>query len=158
MVAILLGILGGLFQLVGLVGCVLPVLPGPPISWLGLLLLDLGTDAFSWRFLLLWGGIAAAVTALDYVVPARGAKQAGASRAGVWGSVVGMILGMFAFPPFGMLVGAFLGAVLGELAALRSAGESLKAGWGVFLGTLQGIVLKLIASVMMTWYFVAAVF
>ena len=84
-----------------------------------------------------------------------GAKKAGASRAGVWASVLGMLAGMIWFPPFGMILGSFVGAVLGELLVGRSGGASLKAAWGVFVGTIAGIILKLTASGVMTYYFVA---
>lgn len=153
--AIPLILLGGLLQVAGFVGCLLPVLPGPPLNWAGLLLLSLARDwdPYGAGFLLVWGGVALAVTALDFVVPAWGARKAGASRAGVLGSIAGMFAGMIWFPPFGLLLGALLGAVAGELLAGRTAGASLKAGGGVFLGTTLGIVLKLAASGAMTWYF-----
>ena len=149
--------LGALLTVAGLVGCVLPVLPGPPLSWLGLLLLSIAQDwsPYGGRFLLLLAVVAVVVTVLDYVVPGWGAKKAGASRAGVWASVLGMLAGMIWFPPFGMILGSFVGAVLGELLVGRSGGASLKAAWGVFVGTIAGIILKLTASGVMTYYFVA---
>jgi uncharacterized protein YqgC (DUF456 family) len=150
---------GSLLQVAGVVGCVLPALPGPPLNWLGFLLLRLALhEPPSWTLVGVLGVVAGVATALDYVVPARGAKKAGATRLGVWGSVLGMIIGMIWFPPFGMIVGAFVGAVAGELILSRATGESFKAGWGVLVGTMQGILLKLVASGVIAFYFVQAVF
>ncbi len=160
MLEILLIVLGILLTIAGLVGCVLPVLPGPPLNWLAMLLLSWAREwePFGARALVIWGVIATIATVLDYIVPAWGAKKAGASSYGVWGSVLGMIAGMIFFPPFGMLIGALLGAILGELAGGKSEGASLKAGVGVFLGTTLGIIIKLVASVAMTGFFIAELF
>ena len=145
----------------GLVGCVLPILPGPPLSYVGLVLLwgarSWEAHTFGTTTMLLLGGLAIVVTVLDYVAPVIGAQRFGASRAGVWGSVVGMIIGMIFFPPFGMLVGAFLGAVAGEVASGKLGYEALRAAFGVFVGTVAGIVLKLAVSVAIAVYFVIEV-
>ena len=160
MLATLLVAAGFLLSLVGLVGCILPVLPGPPLSYAALIVLCLarGWETFSPTFLIVMAAVTVAVTVLDYVVPALGAKRYGATRAGVWGSVFGMLAGIVFFPPFGMFLGAFLGAVLGELAAGRSDREALRAGWGVFLGTMAATVMKLAASGVMLFYYVKALF
>src|SRR5262245_42319056 len=155
-------ILGILTALAGLAGCVLPILPGPPLSWAGLFCVwaARGFDARSFSdttaFVLL--GATAAVTALDFVAPLVGAKRYGATRAGVWGSVAGMLLGMFFFPPFGMILGAFAGAFAGELLAGQATGPALKASWGTFLGTLIGTIAKLVVSGVILWYVVAEAF
>jgi uncharacterized protein YqgC (DUF456 family) len=151
--------LGLLVSLAGLAGCILPVIPGPPLSYLGLIILSFaqGWEPFSATFLIVMAGITLAVTVLDYVIPALGARKYGASRAGVWGSVFGMIAGIIFFPPFGMLIGAFAGAVLGEMAAGREDVRALKAGWGVFVGTILAMALKLAASGAMLYYYVKAI-
>jgi len=95
------------------------------------------------------------VGALDYVIPLLGVRRYGASKWGVWGSVAGMIIGLF-YPPFGMIIGAFVGAVLAEWLVKRKGGDALKAGWGAFIGTLTGIVLKLLLSGIMAYYFMRA--
>lgn len=158
----LLVVVGVLLIVAGLAGCVLPVLPGPPLSALGLLAIwgGRGFDAhtFGWITFAVLAFAAAAVTALDFVVPAWGAKRYGASRAGVWGSVAGMLVGMIWFPPFGMLIGAFAGALVGEVLAGREGAAATKAAWGVFVGTMFGIVLKLACSGVITWYFFAELF
>jgi uncharacterized protein YqgC (DUF456 family) len=93
---------------------------------------------------------------LDYVIPAAGAKKYGSSKWGIWGAILGMIIGIIYFPPLGMIVGAFIGAVAVEMLVGKSSREALKAGWGVFMGTLLGTILKWIASGVMTYYFVWA--
>lgn len=98
------------------------------------------------------------VTALDYVVPAAGAKKFGASKYGFWGAVLGMLVGIIFFPPLGMIIGAFLGAIIGEMVVGKPSQEALKAGWGVFVGIMFGMIIKLIASGVMTFYFIKALF
>jgi hypothetical protein len=95
------------------------------------------------------------VIAVDYVIPLMGAKRYGASQWGVWGSVLGMMVGIF-WSPFGMLVGAFMGAVIAEWLVHKKKGEALRAGWGVVMGTMLGMILKLGVSGMMACYFVRA--
>jgi uncharacterized protein YqgC (DUF456 family) len=155
-----LSILGGFSMLVGLMGCVVPGVAGPPFSFLGLILLSIarGWEPFSPGFLVAMAVLTAVVTALDYIVPAAGARKFGASRMGFWGAVAGMLVGLLAFPPFGLILGAFLGAIVGELWAGKQTQDALRAGWGVFIGVLVGMVLKLIASGIMTFYFIKALF
>jgi uncharacterized protein YqgC (DUF456 family) len=140
--------------ILGIAGCALPVLPGPPLSYVALLLLHFTQQhSFSGKFLLTWGIITAAVTLIDYWIPVWGAKKFGASRIGVWGSVIGLLIGLIVFPPFGIIIGPFAGAVVGELLSGKDSRLALKAGFGSFVGFLSGIMLKLIASGMMTFYF-----
>ncbi|WP_297093773.1 DUF456 domain-containing protein [uncultured Draconibacterium sp.] len=152
---ILLIVLGAIFIISGVLGCVLPIIPGPPLSYIGLLLLHFTERyQFSSKFLIIWAIITVVVYALDYLIPAWGTKKFGGSKRGVWGSIIGLVIGMFFFPPFGIIIGPFVGAVVGELTAGKDSGAALKSGFGSFMGFLAGTLLKLIASGMMTWYFV----
>jgi len=155
---IILMILAVFSLIVGLIGCVIPGLAGPPFSFLGLILLSLAKnwEPFSPQFLLGMAVLTVAVTVLDYVVPAAGAKKFGASRTGFWGAIFGMILGILFMPPLGMIMGAFLGAIGGEIWAGKQTSDALRAGWGVFLGVMAGMLLKLIAAGIMTFYFIKA--
>ena len=103
-------------------------------------------------------GIAAALaTVLDTLAPLYGARRYGASRAGIWGSVLGMVIGILGFlpvGPLGMLVGAFGGAWIGELFAGQDGRAAFRAAWGVFVGTVLGIVLKLVVSGAVAFWFV----
>jgi len=156
---ILLIILGGILVIVGIAGCVLPVLPGPPISYVSLILLSLAYKwkAYSTNFLLVIGIITVVVTVLDFILPVYLPKRYGASKFGIWGSIIGMIAGMIFFPPFGLIIGTFLGAVLGELAFNKDKRASLKAALGVLIGTIAAILLKVSVSGIIGFYFFRAV-
>jgi uncharacterized protein YqgC (DUF456 family) len=152
-------VLGFIVLAAGIIGCVLPIIPGPPLAYVSLILLSIAREwkAVSPTVLIVLGVAAAAVTVLDYLMPLITSKWKGASKAGIWGSVAGMILGMIFFPPFGVIIGTFVGAVLGELLFSNRPEGALKAGWGVFLGTMLGIALKLALSGVIALYFLRAV-
>jgi len=155
MIEALLIILGLLIAVVGLMGCIVPAIPGPPLNFLSLLLLELAVqNAFATDFYFLWGGITIVITVLDYVLPIMGAKVYKASSFGIWGSIIGMIIGIIFFPPFGMILGLFIGAVLGELIAGKEEGEALKIGSVTFFASIFMIFIKLGASGVMTFYFI----
>ena len=155
-------VIAGILMGAGLVGCVLPVLPGPPLSFLGLLLqwwaAGWEAESYGWITVLVLAVLAALVTALDFIAPVYGAKRYGASKAGLWGSIVGLLIGMIFFPPFGMILGAFLGALGGEWMVGKSDREAMRAAWGVFMGTMVGIVLKLTVSVAILVVFLIELF
>ena len=150
---IALSILAGLLLLIGFVGCVVPVLPGPIIGYCGLLVLIPTEKCPSTLVLVTMGLVVAAVTIADYVVPAIGAKKFNCSRWGTIGCFVGTIVGLF-FVPIGILLGPFLGAFLGELIAMKPIGAALKGGVGAFLGFLSGVLLKILACAAMSAVFV----
>ncbi|MFY0594577.1 DUF456 domain-containing protein [Roseivirga sp.] len=156
---ILLIILGAICIIVGILGCFLPIIPGPPVSFVGLLLLEFTEKSpFDSDFLWMWGLIAAGVTALDYVVPVYGTKKFGGTKRGVWGSTIGLIVGLF-FGPLGIILGPFIGAFLGEMSTGKATNkEALRAAFGAFVGFLVGVLLKLIASGWMAWLFFKNVF
>ena len=146
---IALSILAGLLLLIGFIGCVVPVLPGPIIGYCGLLALIPTEKCPSTPVLVTMGLVVAAVTVADYVVPAIGARKFDCSRWGMAGCFVGTMVGLF-FVPVGILLGPFLGAFLGELIARKPVGAALKGGFGAFLGFLSGVFLKILACVAMT--------
>lgn len=136
-------ILGIICLLVGLAGCFLPVLPGPPIAYVALLLLHFTQRVdFTVTQLVVWFLLVVAVQLLDYFTPILGSRYAGGSRWGVWGCMIGMFAGIFFFPPWGIVVGPFAGAVLGELLGGKQWHAALKTGWGTFLGFLVSVVVK----------------
>ena len=153
---ILLIILGAICLLTGIIGCVLPVLPGVPLAYVGILLLQLTERVqFSWQFLVIWAVVVVVVQALDYFVPAWGTKRFGGSKWGIWGSTIGMLIGLF-FGVWGIILGPFIGAVVFELIDGKNTHAALRAGWGSFVGLMTGTILKLICCGLMTYYFIAA--
>lgn len=147
-------VIGGILMLAGIIGCLLPFLPGPPLSFLGLLLLQVKETApFTTKFLLIWAVVVIVITVLDYLVPIYGTKRFGGTKYGLWGCAIGLIAG-FWFGPVGIIAGPFLGALLGEWLANRNSDQAFKAAIGSFVGFLVGTVLKLIASGVMTYYFI----
>ncbi|MDB4583252.1 DUF456 domain-containing protein [Draconibacterium sp.] len=156
---VVLIVLGSIFIISGILGCVLPIIPGPPLSYVGLLLLHF-TEKYSFasKFLIIWAAITIAVYVVDYFIPMWGTKKFGGSKRGIWGSIIGLLIGLFFFPPIGIIIGPFLGAVIGELSAGKDSGTALKSGFGSFMGFLTGTLLKLITSGMMTWYFFKELF
>ena len=138
----------------GLLGCVLPVIPGPPLSFIGVLVLHFTKFAhFSTTFLLVIAFVAVLVTVLDYIVPVWGTKKFGGTKAGMWGATIGMIIGMIFLGPLGLILGPLAGAIIGEVINGANNKEAFKAGIGAFIGFLLGVGLKLAASVYMTWHF-----
>ncbi|MCF8226658.1 MAG: DUF456 domain-containing protein [Bacteroidales bacterium] len=140
-------VIGGiLLILIGFIGSALPVLPGPPLAWLGYLLLrwtdyikdNDGYNTSLWIMLFL----VIVVTLLDYLVPVWGTKKWGGSRRGMWGATIGLIIGLF-LGPIGIVIGPFAGAFIGELTSGKQQQEALRSGWGSFVGFLMGVGLKL---------------
>ncbi len=98
------------------------------------------------------------VSVLDYIVPVAGAKKFGASNTGIWFSVVGMLAGFFFFPPFGMIFGAFLGALTGELITGKRGKKALRAGWGVLLGNVAATGIKLAFTGTVLFFYIKEMF
>jgi len=150
---IILAILGFCFLFGGLLGCILPVIPGPPLSYIALLLLQATRFAgFSVQFLLITALITVIVTVVDYILPVWGTRKWGGSRAGTVGAMIGLLLGLF-FAPVGIIVGPFAGAVVGELIAGRDTSVALRSGFGSLMGFIMGAVMKLTVCVVFTYYF-----
>jgi len=154
-------VLAVILGVVGIIGSVVPGLPGPPLSWMGILLMYFfgGTNAagepLSLTLLFILLAVTVVVTVLDYVVPAWFTKVTGGSKYASWGAIIGLFAGLVFPLPFGMIVSSLIGAFLAELLlAGRDAGSSLKASLGAFLGFLSGTGIKLIASAVMLYYII----
>lgn len=148
-------IIGAVLLLLGIAGSILPVLPGPVLGYLGLIvLMFLPEPPFTDTFLINWGMVVLIVTVLDYVVPVWGTKKLGGSRWGINGSIIGVIVGFFFLGPFGLIIGPFLGAYIGELLAGKNTRIAWRSALGSFLGFLAGTFIKLILVLIMTYYFI----
>jgi uncharacterized protein YqgC (DUF456 family) len=154
----LLSFLGIIIMLIGLMGCLLPVLPGPPLCLIALLIQQFRTEVPSTsKFLWIWAGITVAVTALDYVIPVYGTRRFGGSNYGLWGCTIGLVAG-FWLGPVGIIIGPFSGAFIGEMIATNNAARAMKAAWGSLLGFMLGTVLKFVVSAVMAWYLIKIIF
>lgn len=150
-----LAVAGVLFILTGLLGCFLPVLPGPPLAYVALLLLQIGPNVpFSWRFMILAAALVIIVTVLDYLVPAWGTQRWGGSRYGIIGAFAGVLAGLFIFPPFGFLIFPIVGAMIGEILYGANTNKAFKSAIGTFFGMVFGIVIKLSVTVYIAYHFV----
>ena len=142
--SIALIIIAIILLIAGIVGCIVPALPGVPLSYVALWLIrftDKG-DEISNRILIIWGIVTILVTILDYVIPVWGTKRFGGSKWGVWGSTIGLIAGLF-LGPWGVILGPFVGAVVFELLGGKPSREAIRARWGSFIGLLSGTIIKL---------------
>lgn len=141
----------------GLLGAVLPALPGPPLSFLGLLALLLcDTAELSTTFLVVSGIIMLVITVVDYFLPVWFTQLSGGSKESVRGSLVGMVLGLF-FLPWGIIIGPFAGAFIGEYVAKKRRGQAFKVASASFVAFLFTTALKLFYSVWMLFYMVKAI-
>lgn len=157
---LLLVTIGLILCITGIIGSVLPVLPGPPFGWLGLLFLEL-TDAIpnNYWFLVITFVIAIGIFLLDYMMPAISTKKFGGSKAGAIGAVLGLIIGLISPIPFGFLIGPFVGAFIGEFVFNKTEGpQALKAAFGSFLGFIASTFMKLLVSFTFLIIFVWEVF
>lgn len=147
---IFLLIIAFLFMLIGIIGCIVPGLPGTPIAYAGMWIAQATERVdFTWQTLLIWGIVTIVVSVLDYVIPAWGTKRYGGTRWGVWGSTIGVFVGLF-FGVAGVILGPLVGAIIGELMSGQEFSKALKAGWGSFVGIFFGTIIKLICCGMMT--------
>lgn len=127
-----------------MLGSVLPVLPGTPVSWAGLIVLHLAPSIpFDWTLIIITGVIAIAIYVLDYIIPAIGTKKFGGSKAGTYGTFIGLLIGIFTLGPIGVIVGPFVGALVGEMAFNQTEGkQAFKAALGSFIGFLASTFMK----------------
>lgn len=156
---IFLTILAAIFMFLGIIGSFLPILPGPLTSWIGLLILHL-TEAIpmNWTFLIITFIVAMAIWVLDYIIPAIGTKKFGGSRSGMIGTTIGLIIGLIFLGPFGIIIGPFLGAFVGEMMNKSDSQTAVKAAFGSFLGFLTSAFIKFIVAVIFLGFFLVKFF
>jgi uncharacterized protein len=153
---ILLLIIGAILSILGIWGCFLPILPGPPLSFAALLLLHF-TKALNIPSSTLWvlGGLTVVVTLLDFIIPIWGTRRFGGTKAGAKGATLGLLVG-FITGPMGMIAGPFIGAFIGEMLGGRSDRGIWKASFGSLLGFLLGIGMKLTTSLIIFYFWLSA--
>ncbi|MEZ5172590.1 MAG: DUF456 domain-containing protein [Bacteroidia bacterium] len=143
-------ILAIVLTLIGIAGCILPGIPGPPFNYAALLLLHWNGYEFSNATLVLTGILTVVVLILDFAIPVFGARLFGATKTGVRLSMLGMVIGIF-FTPLGMLGGLIVGAIFGDLLEGRSPAQALKSSAGTLIGTLIGIFIKTLAALIISF-------
>lgn len=150
----ILVILGFVLSIIGVIGCIVPGVPGPPLNLLSIIFLKIAfPDEISVGAVIIFGIITIAATLLDYAIPMLGGKLFKASKNGIIGSTVGMIIGIFFFAPFGIFIGLVIGAVVGEIIAGKTNREAAKTGAGIFVLSILAMFIKLAASLVMSFYF-----
>ncbi len=155
---IILTILGAILMIVGIAGCILPVLPGVVLNYVGLLLLHFTSRVeFSTEFLIGWALVVIAIEVLDYFIPIWGTTKFGGGKKGAWGCTIGVVVGVFVLPPWGIIIFPFVGAVIGELIDDKDVKVALKAGLGAFVGFLAGTFLQVLVALVLTFFFIKEV-
>ena len=159
---IIIDILAIIASLAGLAGCFIPAIPGPPLSYISVLLLYLFNDPnneITSRFLIIWIAVVAVVTVLDYVLQPYLTKITGGSKLAVRCSIAGLVAGMIFFPPVGIIIGPFIGAFIAEFFINKKPlKNSLAAAGGAFLGFILGTGLKLAVSGTLLYYTIRFIF
>jgi len=147
-------VLAGFFLIVGLIGSAISKLPGTPLCYLGIIILQYSSIAeFSVHFFIKWGILVIAVQGLDYLIPEWGTKKFGGSKKGVWGCFLGMAAGMY-FGPVGIIAGAIAGAFIGELFAGKESNQAIHHAISSFSFFILGTISQLIVSGILIYYYI----
>jgi uncharacterized protein len=140
-------IIAGVFMILGVLGSFLPVLPGVPLSWIGLLIFYLIPGVgMNYVFLGVTLAVAIFIYILNLMIPAMGTKRFGGSKKGMIGATIGLIIGIFAPIPFAILIFPFVGAFIGEILNKSGARNAGKAAFGSFIGFLASSFMEFIVS------------
>lgn len=144
---ILILLAAAILIILGLIGSIIPVLPGVPLCWAGLFFLYLTPGLrLNYWFLGITLVVAIFIYVLNLLVPAMGTKRYGGSKAGMTGATLGLIAGLIAPVPLGVIIGPFLGAFVGELINKSDSRSALKAAYGSFIGFLASTFMEFVVS------------
>ncbi|MFW0861345.1 MAG: DUF456 domain-containing protein [Dethiobacter sp.] len=144
-------ILAVILFVLGLAGIVLPVLPGIILIYIGMLLYGFMTQfaTLDANFFLLQGLVVLLAFGLDFVATAVGTKRFGGSKNAVWGAVIGILIGLLLFGPFGIILGSFLGAIIAEILLGKNMNVAICSGFGTLIGIIGATALKILIGVLM---------
>lgn len=144
--------------LVGIIGAVVPAIPGPPLSFCSLAIAYFTSPGYiSGTLLGIMLVVTIVVTVLDYIAPIWLTKLGGGSKQAMWGSTLGVFVGLF-FMPIGLILGPLAGAFIGEMMHEQQLGKAVKVALMSFVAFLLTTGLKLAASLLMTYYCFYAIF
>lgn len=150
---------GVILILIGFIGCFAPVIPGPLLAYLGLLLQLFRPEVeFSTFWLVVWGVLVIIVAILDYWFPIYGTKKFGGTKGGTWGSTIGLIIGLIFLGPFGIILGPFVGAYIGELMNKQNSKTAFYSAIGSFFGFLASTLTKTVVVIGLFIYFIYKLF
>lgn len=157
---VLLIILCSALLVVGLIGVVLPLLPGIPLAWLGLFIYALGTDfeRLSITTIVVFFILMLFALSLDFLAPMLGARKYKASKYSIIGVFLGFTVGIMVFGLPGIIIGPFVGALLGELIAKRKPEQAFKSAFGALVGFIAGALFKIIIVLIMLGFFIVSLF
>ena len=149
-----------ILMVVGLVGVILPILPGIPLSWLGLFIYATGTgfERISITTVVIFFILMMLTLVVDFVAPMLGARKYKASRLGIFGAFFGFTAGIFIFGIWGVILGPFIGTLVGEIIAGKKSKQAFKSALGTLLGFIFGALFKLIIILVMAGFFIASLF
>ncbi len=144
---ITLYILAAIFALIGFAGAIIPGLPGAPLNLIAIGMVHYAKPVYSNTTLIIAVALTAIVLVADFFIPIYFAKKFGATKQGIWGSIIGMIVGII-FTPIGMMLGILLGAIIGDLISGKNPLDAAKSGAGNFIGTVVALLFKVVIG---TW-------
>ncbi len=156
---ILLIVLAFILIFVGVIGSIVPVIPGPPLSWLGLLIASFAKQInFSIQFLVITLIVTLVITYLDYILPSIAVRKSGGSKYGERGALIGAVFGLI-FGIWGVIIGPFIGALIGELIKnRRDINRAFSVAISSFVGFLLSVGIKLVWSLIMLVMLVKGLF
>jgi uncharacterized protein YqgC (DUF456 family) len=160
METVIFAIICAVLIIVGLLGVILPFLPGIPVAWLGLFIYAIGTDweRISVTTIIVFAALTVFALLLDYIAPLLGAKKYKAGKWGIIGASIGLLLGIIIFQMWGIILGPLLGALIGELAAGKPADQAFKSAFGTLVGFLFGSLMKVVLILVMAGFFIVSLF
>ncbi|HET8886586.1 MAG TPA: DUF456 domain-containing protein [Salinimicrobium sp.] len=151
---VLLIVLAAVFIFAGIIGSIIPVIPGAPLSWCGLLILHFTSIPFNYTLLIITFILTAIIMLLQYIIPAYGTKKYGGSKWGMAGTFIGLFVGLVVPIPFGVLIGSFIGAFIGEMLYQSNSKTALRAAFGSFIGFLASTFIELVFTLIIFGIFI----
>lgn len=154
----LIYIVSFIFLLIGLIGAVIPVIPGPFISFVAVVLLYATSDLnITTKMVWILGVFMLISTFGDYVLQILGVKKLGGGKKAIRGTIIGTVIGLF-LPPIGIIIGAFIGAFIGAKSESDNFSQALKIAFGAFIGFVLGTLVKLAYSIYVIYYIIKLLF
>lgn len=154
----LIYIVSFIFLLIGLIGAIIPVIPGPFISFVAVVLLYATSDLnITTKMVWILGVFMLISTIGDYVLQILGVKKLGGGKKAIRGTIIGTVIGLF-LPPFGIIIGAFIGAFIGAKSESDNFSQALKIAFGAFIGFVLGTFVKLAYSIYVIYFIIKLLF